>query len=229
MEIKYTNLVFNITFWVIFSFLARVIVEKTKSRGKSTQTPTEKHKTLLLFAVLFIPLGLVMDLVHELGHALWGTVMGGTLTYVKIAFFQIYPSLAITSPFVLGYTAVDGISSSLVRGVFLLGGSLTTNLASWLIALILIKTSLGETTRVALWTLGLFGLLDLPFYVLFPQMGLQHWIFLGGRYAEPLIGARLMGISDALFYLTVSTVTLSLAFLYVRTFESVTIPCKEAS
>jgi hypothetical protein len=97
-----------------------------------------------------------------------------------------------------------------------LGGSLTTNLVSWFLALILLRTSLSFKTQVALRTLGLIGFLDLPFYVLFPQIGLRHWIFLGGDSAEPLIGARKMGIPDPVFYLMVILTTLGLVFVYFK-------------
>jgi hypothetical protein len=73
---------------------------------------------------------------------------------------------------------------------------------------------LDNRTQVALKILGFFGMLDLPFYVIFPQIGLQHWIFLGGGEPEPLLGARKMGIPDPIFYLIVVLTTLGLIFLY---------------
>jgi len=225
-DILHLNLVLDIAFWTLTSFLALVTMKKVAPKGRCFQTSrgdskNPKHKTFFLFLILFLPLGLAMDLIHELGHALCGKAVGGTLTCMKIAFFQIYPSFAITPEFILGYAAVDGVSSSLARGVFLLGGSLTTNMASWLIALILLKISLGHKAQVALWTLGLFGLLDLPFYIFLPQMGLQHWLFLGGSQVEPLIGAKLMGIPDPIFHLIVGLTTLMLIFLYVKALKSI--------
>jgi hypothetical protein len=139
---------------------------------------------------------------------------------MQIAFFQIYPTLSLANDFRLGYTVVEGLSSNFSRGVFLLGGSLTTHVASWLLALILLRVRLGYKTRVLLWTLGLFGLLDLPFYVFFPQIGLKHWIFVGGSSAEPLLGARLMGLPDPLFYFLFGFTTLFLGFLYTKLLHS---------
>jgi len=175
-----------------------------------------KYKTLLLPLALLIPLGLFMDFIHEFGHAIWGTAVGGTLASMKIAYFEIFPRPAITSQFVLGYVDVHGLSTDSQYGLFLLGGSLTTNIVSWVLALTQLKLNLGQKKSVALKTLGLFGLLDLPLYVLLPQIGLQHWLFLGGHVPEPLIGARKIGIPDIVFYVIVAFATLDLIFLYFK-------------
>ncbi len=209
-EYRFANLTLDAAFWIAAALLALIIIELLKLKVSF------RYETLLLPLLLFIPLGLVMDLVHESGHALWGTAVGGRLTYMQIAYFEIYPRLAITPQFALGYAQVEGLTTRFASGVMQLGGSLTANIVSWLLALILLRTSLGYKTQVALRILGLFGLLDLPFYVLFPQIGLRHWIFLGGYQPEPLIGARNVGISDQAFYLMVVLTTLGLIFFYFK-------------
>jgi len=213
-EYVLTNLLMDTAFWVAVSLIALTILKKIAAPKLGTSF---NYKTLLLPLALFIPLGLVMDFVHEFGHAVWGTAVGGRLTYMQIAYLIIYPRLALTPQFQLGSAGVDGLTyGSSAYGLMLLGGSMTTSIASWLIALILLKTSLGKKTQVALKVLGLFGILDLSFYVLFPQIGLGHWIFLGGCEPEPLSGARMMGIPDPAFYLMVVLSTLGLAFLYFK-------------
>lgn len=210
-EFRFTNLVIDAAFWITISLSAFTILAIALPKlGISVN-----YKAFFLPLVLFIPLGLVMDFVHELGHTMWGTAVGGRLTYMKIAFFEIYPRFAITSQFVLGHVHVEGLTG-FKYGLYLLGGSLTTNIVAWLLALVLLRTRLGYKPRVALKVLGLFGLLDLPFYVLFPQIGLRHWIFLGGCQPEPLIGARKMGIPDPAFYIMVVLLTLGLIFLYFQ-------------
>ncbi|MFQ6064629.1 MAG: hypothetical protein ACE5L6_04055 [Candidatus Bathyarchaeia archaeon] len=209
-EYGWTSLALDTAFWIAVSLLVVIIVELLKLRVGL------RYETFLLPLLLLIPLGLVMDFVHEFGHAIWGAAVGGRLTYMQIAYFQLHPRFAITSQFVLGCVRVDGLTTRFASGLMQLGGSLTTNIVSWLLALILLKTSLGHKTQVALRILGLFGLLDLPFYVLFPQIGLRHWIFLGGCHAEPLIGARNMGISDQAFYIMVVLTTLGLIFFYFK-------------
>jgi hypothetical protein len=173
-------------------------------------------RRLLLPLALLIPLGLVMDLVHELGHAIWAVALGGRLTYMKIAYLEIYPKLALTPDFALGYVKVEGLATEVAHGLFLLGGSVTSNTVAWLLALILLRMRLGSAVRVVLRVLGFFGLLDLPFYVLLPQIGLRHWFFLGGEMPEPLMGARSIGIPGPAFYMMVLLSTLGLVILYLK-------------
>jgi len=213
-EYAATNFALNFGFWFVISFLVLLFLWKFlfPKLGISTS-----YKTFLLSASLFIPLGVVMDFVHEFGHALWGTIMGGTITYMQIAYFQIFPQIAITPHFVLGLTMIEGLTyGSPAYGVMLLGGSMTTNIVSWIIALILLKTSFGNKKQAALKILGLLGMADLPFYVIFPQIGLSHWIFLGGNTPEPLIGARMIGIFDVVFYIFIAASTFGLILLYFR-------------
>jgi len=215
-EIILTNLAINMAFWIAISFFAMIILEKIVLPKLGIKI---NYKSLILPLVLFIPLGLVMDFVHEFGHVMWGVAAGGRLTYMKVTFFEIYPRLAITPEFVLGKVLVEGILTDFGYGLFLLGGALTTNIAAWLLALPLLKVKFRNKTQVAIRMLGLFGLLDLPFYVFLPQIGLQHWVFLGGYGPEPLIGARMMGIPDPAFYAMVIITTIGLILFYFKPFR----------
>ena len=209
---RFDSLAIDAIFWIGISFLVLVVLELLKMKVEL------KYEALLLPLVLFVPLGLVMDFVHEFGHAVWGTSAGGRLIYMQIAYFQVYPQVAITPQFQLGLVQFTGLTTQFASGVMLLGGSLTTNIVSWVLALILLKMSFESKKEVALKMFGLFGLLDLPFYVLFPQLGLRHWILLGGSQPEPLLGARKTGIPDPAFYLMVVLSTLGLLFLYFKPF-----------
>jgi hypothetical protein len=213
VDFRFTSLAIDMVFWIASIFLALIITEKVvlPKLGASFD-----FKKLVLPLVLFVPLGLVMDFAHEFGHALWGTAVGGRLNYMQITYLVVYPRLTVTPLFRLGYVEVTELSTSFRHGVFLLGGSFTTNIVSWLLALILLKRHFGHRTQVSLKILGFFGLLDLPFYVVFPQIGLRHWIFLGGNWPEPLIGAREVGIPDPLFYTVVILSTLGLILLYYK-------------
>jgi len=215
-EYKFDNLAMDAVFLITISFFVVILLEKMLKFGVGF-----KYETLLLPLVLFIPLGLVMDFFHEFGHVMWGVAAGGRLTFMKVAFFEIYPRFAVTPQFDLGYVQVVWDTPSppaFEYGLFLVGGSLTTNIISWLLAIVLLKKSLGYKTKVALKILGIFGVLDLPFYVLFPQIGLRHWIFLGGCQPEPLIGARMAGIPDPVFCIMIVLTTLGLIFLYFKPF-----------
>lgn len=211
-----TNLAIDAAFWIIISSLVLVFAERIVLPWLKVDA---KGRTLLLCLVLFLPLGVVMDLVHESGYALWGVAVGGRLTYMQIGYFEIYPNLAIAQQFFLGRTQVSGLPSEFAYGLFLLGGSMTTNIIAWLLGLILVRTRLGDRTRLALKVLGLFGLLDLPFYVTFPQIGLSHWIFLGGDRPEHLLGARKIGVPDSAFYAATVLLTAGLIFLYFDSFR----------
>lgn len=205
-EFKVTNLTVDAVFWFAISFIALVCL------GMLKQKLGFEYKTFITPIGLFVPLGFVMDFIHEFGHVMWGIAAGGKLTYMKIAFFEIYPTFGITSQFRLGFVEVEGLTTGFKYGLFLLGGSLTTNIVAWLLAPLLLRTRFGYKTKIALRIFGLFGLLDLPLYVVLPQIGLQHWIFLGGYQPEPLVGARKMGMPDPAFYLIVILSTLGLYF-----------------
>ena len=211
-----TNLAIDAAFWIIIASLVSVFAERIVLPRLKVEA---KGRTLLLCLILFLPLGLVMDFVHESGHALWGVAVGGRLTYMQIGYFEIYPNLAVAEQFSLGRTQVTGLPSEFAYGLFLLGGSMTTNIIAWLLGLILVRTRLGDRTRLALKVLGLFGLLDLPFYVVFPQIGLLHWVFLGGDRPEPLLGARNIGVPDSAFYAATFLLTAGLTFLYFDSFR----------
>ena len=213
VDFRFISLAVDMVFWIVFSFLALIFTEKIVLPRLGAGFD---FRRLVLPLVLFVPLGLVTDFVHEFGHAVWGIAVGGHLKYMQIAYLVVYPRLAVTPSFLLGYVEVADLSTPFAHGVFLLGGSLTTNIVSWLLALILLKKQFGDRTQVSLKILGFFGLLDLPLYVVFPQIGLQHWIFLGGNWPEPLTGAREMGIPDPLFYTAVILSTIGLVLLYHR-------------
>jgi hypothetical protein len=213
VDFRFTSLALDILFWISVIFLALIITEKVVLPKSGAGFDFKK---LFLPLVLFVPLGLVMDFAHEFGHALWGIAVGGRLDYMQITYLVFYPELTVTPLFRLGYVEVTELFTPFRHGLFLLGGSLTTNIVSWLLALILLKRQFGRRTQVSLKILGYFGLLDLPFYVVFPQIGLRHWILLGGNWPEPLTGAREVGIPDPLFYVVVILLTLGLTLLYYK-------------
>jgi hypothetical protein len=212
---NFGNLIADLGFWFSTSYLTFELIYR-KNSGKIKETL--KLKKFVIYIFIFLLLALAMDFLHEFGHALWGTVVGGQLTSMQITYFIIYPQLELTSNFQLGYVTVTGLSS-FEHGLFLLGGALTTNIVAWFLAIILLKREFGHKTGFALKMLGVIGLLDLPLYVILPQIGLRHWVFLGGDRAEPLIGVREMGISDPIFYLAVLVTSFCLTILYFRPFR----------
>jgi hypothetical protein len=115
-----TNLVLDMVFWVTISFIALFVISKISDKLEITVD----SKNLLLPLILFVPLGLIMDVIHELEHGVFGTLVGGRLTYIQIAYFIIYPRLAVTPEFQLGaagkivpsYYVTDALTSLFLRG-----------------------------------------------------------------------------------------------------------------
>ncbi|PTD94273.1 hypothetical protein C9439_02975 [archaeon SCG-AAA382B04] len=162
---------------------------------------------LLMLVALIIFCGFFMDIVHELGHVLWGSIAGGELHFFKIGFLEFYPKIELTNNFELGKALLSGFETDFGRGIYLLGGSLTTNLVSWIFTVFRNKNILYRIS-------GVFGLLDLPLYVFLPQLGVRHWVLRGGLTPEPLLGAKKVGVPDELFYLLVLSSTIALIYLY---------------
>lgn len=150
-----TNLVVDISFWISTSLAALIVL-----RGITVKSGiTADHRTLITILVLFIPLGFAMDFIHEFGHATWGTAAGGRLAYMKIAYLEICPRLA---SFDLGLARVDGLDTDYAYGLMLLGGSMTTNIASWSLALVTLGPKLRPRTQLALRIIGLLVCLTSP-------------------------------------------------------------------
>lgn len=162
---------------------------------------------------LFVALaGFVMASIHEFGHAIWGMLLGDNITFMQVAFFEFYPHLTVTRDFIVGIVRIQGLFNE-SYGLFLLGGSVTTNAASWLLPWILQLRQCEKHSRWMLQICSIYGFLDLPFYVIWPQLGLRYWVILGGDSPEPLIGARLVGISDRVFDILV--LIISLGWMYM--------------
>ena len=176
-----------------------------------------KYGQLLSLLLFFIPLSFVMACIHEFGHAVWGILVGGTATSIQVAYLKLYQVIQLTPHFAVGSVSIEGISG-FEYDLSLVGGSITTNIVAWLLPLTLHRVPLSINTQHLLQILGLFGLLDLPFYVFFPKIGLRHWIVIGGNQPEPLLGARLMGIPDPVFYIAVGFITSVLSVLYLKPF-----------
>ncbi|MDI9644728.1 MAG: hypothetical protein QFX35_05865 [Candidatus Verstraetearchaeota archaeon] len=210
------NLALDALFWGITTAVAALFFARRFALPRTGRS----CRSLLLSAVILLSAGLLMCFVHELGHALWGIAAGGSLAYIKVAFFELYPDFALTPEFDLGITMVEGLPyGSVAYGTMLLGGSVSTSVASWAFAPALLWTGIKGKLRTALKAAGVFGMLDLPLYALLPQIGLRHWVFLGGSDPEPLIGARMAVVPDPAFYLAVALFTLGLVVAYSESLQ----------
>ncbi|OKY77300.1 MAG: hypothetical protein BTN85_1950 [Candidatus Methanohalarchaeum thermophilum] len=196
-EIFWSNFFLDLVFWAAIFYLLIFLFNRFKSR---------KSNFLALILVVFLA-SFFMCAVHEFGHVFWGLIGGGELSYLKIGFVELYPGIRLVSEFKLGKVLFSGFESDFGRGIYLLGGSLSTNLVSWFFAVF-------SRRNMFFWVSGVVGLLDLPLYVFLPQLGIRHWVFLGGVSAEPLVGARILGVPDVLFYFLVVFSTVALFAIY---------------
>jgi hypothetical protein len=142
---------------------------------------------------------LVCKVVHESGHALTALACGGRVESVRVGpprkpgFFRIEYTLS-------GRDWQKGLTD-------LMGTGATTILAYTLILLVLYF-------RPALWlrwaaiSVAVVCAWDMFLYATLPLFGLRRFLVLGGRHAEPLYGAELMGVPAWLFLsgLTVSLI-----------------------
>jgi hypothetical protein len=213
------------TTWVIGALLLDVIVWTAVSYvsirlifSRNQRTLRQVDRSVIILPVFVVFGGLVMALIHELGHVVWGMLLGGDITFMQVAFFELFPRLAVTGDFVVGMVRVRGLVNE-AYGLFLLGGSVTTNVVAWMLPWILQQRQCEKYVRWMLQICSIYGFLDLPFYVIWPQLGLQHWVILGGDSPEPLIGARLVGIPDGVVYLLVLITSLGWIFRYVPQFR----------
>lgn len=209
---NFSNLIFVILIWFSIAF---IVLELIQNLRYGTTDVYDLKKPISLFAILFC-MAIILCFIHEFGHIIFGTIAGGNLTYLQIGNIIFYPKFEMASNFQLGFVQFTGFTTSFEHGLFLLGGSLTSNIAALLIGFIIIKRELGQLTKNVLKIGGIIGLLDLPFYVFLPQIGLKHWIIIGGENPEPLIGASQMGISDFVFYLITFLITFILVLIYFQ-------------
>jgi len=144
-------------------------LEKTNRKSRFLENGFSRNFLKVFgFAVLFVFTGVFMDFIHEIGHVLWGTLVGGQQRYFQLTFFTFYPSFSVTQHFELGCVVMGGFASDCAYGLFLMGGSMTTNVAAWLLSLALLAKKFGKKTRLSIKLLTLFGVLGLPFYVVLP-------------------------------------------------------------
>ena len=219
--VRFDNLAADIAFWSIIIFIVFLLAERFALKRPNSLL---SNKRFVYSAALLMPMGLLIGLIHELGHALAGTALGGTIAYLQVGFVELYPKLTIASQFKLGSVIVTGLPSPTQQGLLLLAGSLSSTIAALTIGVLLYTRKMDCRSTYYLKIIGILGLLDLPFYATFSSMGLRHWILLGETQPEPLIGARQMGIPDPIFYLAVAAITFALILLYSK--KSLTLTLK---
>ena len=220
--VRFDNLAADIAFWSIIIFIVFLLAERFALKRSNSLL---SNRRFVYSAALLMPMGLLIGLIHELGHVLAGTALGGTIAYLQVGFVELYPKLTIASQFKLGSVIVTGLPSPTQQGLLLLAGSLSSTIAALTIGVLLYTRKMDYRSTYYLKIIGILGLLDLPFYATFSSMGLRHWILFGETQPEPLIGARQIGIPDPIFYLAVAAITFALILLYSKKSRTLTLKC----
>lgn len=134
--------------------------------------------------------------VHEGGHGLTAVVLGSRVHSVAVMpGIQLYPAVELR-PWsgAVAQIAYDALPDPWQAGLALVMGSGLTAIVSYgAIALLLIARPRGAV-RFALLFLAFLFAWDGIAYSVFPMFGLAHWIWIGGRTPEPIVGAAVMGI-----------------------------------
>lgn len=145
--------------------------------------------TLLVLASLVVG-ALVCKVVHESGHALTALALGGRIESVRISlprspgFFRIRYSLS---------------GDDWRRGLTDLMGTGATTILAYVLVLIAVKSRPALWIRLGILSVSFVCAWDMFLYATLPLFGLRRFLILGGRHAEPLCGAELMGIPRWLF------------------------------
>jgi hypothetical protein len=143
-------------------------------------------------------------LLHEGGHAITAVLLGGTITeFGVMPGIKLYPVIEL-QPWSgwLAYINYDLPNASLFdQGLISLMGSGFTALISYPALAVLLLFRPRGWVRFALVCTAILFTWDILSYSLFPAIGARHWVFIGGRYPEPLVGAMNMGFSPMVYFI----------------------------
>ena len=156
--------------------------------------------TLLLLLVSIGFGTLICKIVHESGHALTAFAFGAKIESVKLdipykfGFFSVKYEQPIVK-WQKGLTDLMGTGSTTILAYMLVLATLVIRCTLWL------RLPVLSVAFVCAW--------DMFLYATLPLFGLRRGLFIGGRHAEPVCGAEMMGIPRWVFLccLAVSFVT----------------------
>ncbi|HEG43997.1 MAG TPA: hypothetical protein ENH94_08115 [Phycisphaerales bacterium] len=140
---------------------------------------------------------------HELGHGLTAAAVGGDFSVLGIwPGVQIYPEISFDNMhiFVLGYADIQNVELNWKIGlVHLMGSGTTAIIAYCLVGLVSLCKS--KNTAICVLIISVVYAWDIILYSILPQIGLRHWFLIGGKVAEPFLGAQRIGIPNWLYFL----------------------------
>ena len=161
---------------------------------------------------------LIGAVAHEAGHVITAAAFGHPLQRVDvIPGIQIYPTIRWTGWSAnIAWVAMGTPRVPWQEGLCLLMGSGMTSVLAYC-GLFVAARLRRNLSRVILAASVLYAW-DMLLYATMPLIGLRHWIVVGGSFAEPFEGARLMGLADWVFWLLWTTDFLLFHWLLARVY-----------
>jgi hypothetical protein len=154
-------------------------------------------RKILVYLITFCAIALLRLLAHELGHLLSVIIIGGKINLIAIMpGIRLYPTLGLQTwggwGAIIDYSLNNGTPSQ-AGFIAFIGSGATAILGYGAIAVLLARKPHG-LAQFAWLTAALLFVWDIIAYSIFPELGLRHWILIGQRVPEPLIGALYMGV-----------------------------------
>jgi len=138
---------------------------------------------------------LVCKIVHESGHALTASVLGGRIETVRMSFPRRFGFFSVS------YSEPPG---DWRKGLTILMGTGATTIVAYLLVLLALGWRLPVWLRMGTLLAASICAYDMFLYATLPLLGLRRGLLFGGRHAEPVEGAELMGIPTGLFLIALS-------------------------
>ncbi|MEN6428930.1 MAG: hypothetical protein ABFE13_26580 [Phycisphaerales bacterium] len=153
---------------------------------------------------------LVCKVVHESGHALTASVLGGRIEAVRVSF-----------PWRFGFFGIRYAEpgDDWRRGLATLMGTGATTLVAYILVLFLLRWRTPLWLRLGTLLVAWICAWDMFLYATLPLLGLRRGLVVGGRHAEPVEGAELMGVPAWLFLIGLTASFVAFHALAYRAFR----------
>jgi hypothetical protein len=163
-----------------------------------------KLKLLVKYAALILILFLIRLVIHEAGHILTALIFKAKITNIIIMpGLRLYPNFEWLAWQGMGgavdYSLENG--TPFKSGLITLMGSGLPAIIGYLIMLMLFIMRIKRSRQIALLLLSLICFWDIIAYSILPEFGLRHWIIIGGKKPEPMMGAIYLGLNYSQYQL----------------------------
>jgi hypothetical protein len=149
----------------------------------------------------------VCKIIHESGHALTAWALGGTIESVRVHL--------PTRP---GFVRIEYLlpAGGWRKGLADLMGTGATTIVAYGLVLAVLAHRSQVWPRFVLLPVSLVCAWDMFLYGTLPLLGLRRFLVFGGRHAEPVSGAGMVGIPKWLFLLMLALSFIVFHYLWCR-------------